>query len=155
MTAPALKEKLLREADAIREEDIAISRAIGRYGFGLLRRGDGILTHCNAGTLATAKYGTALAPVCTALEAGWDDLRVYCDETRPLLQGARLTAFELQSAGVDTTQICDNMASATMARGKVDNPAFDVTDHTLVTGFITEKGIAYPPFDKAFREFGF
>ena len=209
---------------------------IGRLGLGLLRPGDGILTHCNAGTLATAKYGTALAPIYAALEAGRTDLRVYCDETRPLLQGARLTAFELQSAGVDTTLICDSMASITMARGrvdivfvgcdrvcangdfankigtsgvailakhygipfyvcapsstidmglargeeipieerppeevtqlwyahrmapagvKVDNPAFDVTDHGLVTGFITEKGIAYPPFDKAFRDFGF
>lgn len=236
LTVDALKARLLREADAIREEDIAISRAIGRFGFGLLRHGDGILTHCNAGTLATAKYGTALAPIYAALDAGWDDLRVYCDETRPLLQGARLTAFELQSAGVDTTLICDNMASITMARGKinivfvgcdrvcangdfankvgtsgvailarhygipfyvcapsstidmglssggeivieerdpsevtelwyarrmapegvkVDNPAFDVTGHALVTGFITEKGIAYPPFDKAFRQLGF
>lgn len=231
-----VKALLRREADAIRTEDIAISREIGRLGLGLLRPGDGILTHCNAGTLATAKYGTALAPIYAALEAGRTDLRVYCDETRPLLQGARLTAFELQSAGVDTTLICDSMASITMARGrvdivfvgcdrvcangdfankigtsgvailakhygipfyvcapsstidmglargeeipieerpaeevtqlwyahrmapagvKVDNPAFDVTDHGLVTGFITEKGIAYPPFDKAFRDFGF
>ncbi|MDE6956030.1 MAG: S-methyl-5-thioribose-1-phosphate isomerase [Oscillospiraceae bacterium] len=231
-----VKALLRREADAIRTEDIAISREIGRLGLGLLRPGDGILTHCNAGTLATAKYGTALAPIYAALEAGRTDLRIYCDETRPLLQGARLTAFELQSAGVDTTLICDSMASITMARGrvdivfvgcdrvcangdfankigtsgvailakhygipfyvcapsstidmglargeeipieerpaeevtqlwyaqpmapagvKVDNPAFDVTDHGLVTGFITEKGIAYPPFDKAFRDFGF
>ena len=106
-----VKALLRREADAIRTEDIAISREIGRLGLGLLRPGDGILTHCNAGTLATAKYGTALAPIYAALEAGRTDLRVYCDETRPLLQGARLTAFELQSAGVDTTLICDSMAS--------------------------------------------
>lgn len=219
-----VKALLRREADAIRTEDIAISREIGRLGLGLLRPGDGILTHCNAGTLATAKYGTALAPIYAALEAGRTDLRVYCDETRPLLQGARLTAFELQSAGVDTTLICDSMASITMARGrvdivfvgcdrvcangdfankigtsgvailakhygipfyvcapsstidmglargeeipieerppeevtqlwyahrmapagvKVDNPAFDVTDHGLVTGFITELSLIH------------
>ena len=106
-----LRERLFREADAIREEDIAISRSIGRLGLGLLRRGDGILTHCNAGTLATAKYGTATAPIYAALEEGRDDLRVYCDETRPLLQGARLTAFEMCSAGADTTLLCDNAAS--------------------------------------------
>ena len=115
-----MKKRLLQEAHAIREEDIAISRSIGQLGFELLHHGDGILTHCNAGTLATAKYGTALAPVYVALENGWDDLRVYCDETRPLLQGARLSAFEMQTAGVDTTLLCDNMASLLMKRGKVD-----------------------------------
>ena len=115
-----LRERLFREADAIREEDIAISRSIGRLGLGLLRRGDGILTHCNAGTLATAKYGTATAPIYAALEEGRDDLRVYCDETRPLLQGARLTAFEMCSAGADTTLLCDNAASSLMKSGKID-----------------------------------
>ena len=115
-----LRGLLFREADAIRSEDIAISRAIGELGLGLLRPGAGILTHCNAGTLATAKYGTATAPIYAALEAGRTDLRVYCDETRPLLQGARLTAFEMQSAGVDTTLLCDNAASSLMAAGKVD-----------------------------------
>lgn len=228
-----LKKALIREAEAIRDEDIAISRSIGELGFSLLKHGDGILTHCNAGTLATAKYGTALAPVYIALEHGWDDLRVYCDETRPLLQGARLTAFEMQSAGVDTTLICDSMASYVMQKGLVDivivgcdrvaangdaankigtsavavlahhygipffvaapsstidmsipsgaeitveersseevtemwyshrmapdgvkvlNPAFDVTDSSLITGIITERGIAYPPFGEAFME---
>ena len=97
-----------------------ISRGIGRTGFELLRHGDGILTYCNAGTLATAKYGTALAPVYIALENGWNDLRVFCCETRPLLQGARLTTFEMQSAGVDTTLICDNMASIVMKNGWVN-----------------------------------
>ncbi|MCI8423012.1 MAG: S-methyl-5-thioribose-1-phosphate isomerase [Lawsonibacter sp.] len=236
LTVPQIKERLLEEAESIRQEDIAISRAIGALGFSLLRPGDGILTHCNAGTLATAKYGTALAPIYTALEKGWQDLRIYCDETRPLLQGARLTAFELQAAGADTTLICDNMASITMQRGKinlvfvgcdrvaangdtankigtsgvailarhygipfyvcapsstidmdtpsgeeivieerppqevtelwyahrmapagvkVENPAFDVTPHTLITGIITERGIAYPPFDRAFARLGF
>ena len=115
-----LRERLFREADAIREEDIAISRSIGRLGLGLLRRGDGILTHCNAGTLATAKYGTATAPIYAALEEGRADLRVYCDETRPLLQGARLTAFEMCSAGVNTTLLCDNAASSLMKSGKID-----------------------------------
>ena len=115
-----LRELLYAEAEAIRAEDVAISRAIGKLGLGLLHRGDGILTHCNAGTLATAKYGTATAPIYAALEAGWDDLRVYCDETRPLLQGARLTAFEMQSVGVDTTLLCDNAASSLMQSGKVN-----------------------------------
>ena len=231
----ALREALFAEAEAIRNEDVAISRSIGRIGFGLLRHGNGILTHCNAGTLATAKYGTATAPIYMALEEGWTDLRVYCDETRPLLQGARLTAFELMSAGVDTTLICDNMASITMQRGLVDivfvgcdrvarngdaankigtsgvailakhygipfyvcapsstidpaaksgadipiemrdpeevtemwykermappgikvcNPAFDVTDHSLITGIITEKGLCTAPYEDAFRALG-
>lgn len=235
MNISGLVARLGMEADSIRNEDIALSRSIGEHGFSLLHHGDGILTHCNAGTLATAKYGTALAPVYIALEHGWTDLHVFCDETRPLLQGARLSAFEMQTAGVDTTLICDNMASITMKRGKINivfvgadrvaangdfankigtsgvailakyygipfyclapsstidmsirsgdeipieeraaeevtemwysrrmapegvkvsNPAFDVTDHSLVTGIITEKGIAYPPFDKAFERMG-
>ena len=96
LTVAQMKERLCQEADAIREEDIAISRSIGNLGFELLHHGDGILTHCNAGTLATAKYGTATAPMYIALEKGWagTDMHVYCDETRPLLQGARLTSFE-------------------------------------------------------------
>ncbi len=240
-TVAEMKEILKAEAIAIREEDIAISRGIGSYGFGLLEelgRGVGIMTHCNAGTLATAKYGTALAPVYVALENGWNpkkDLHVYCDETRPLLQGARLSAFEMQTAGVDTYVQCDNMASYTMKSGKIDivfvgcdrvaangdfankigtsgvaiiakhygipfyvcapsstidmtlesgdeipieqrspeevtemwyrermapagvgvvNPAFDVTDHELVTGIITEKGIAHAPFKESFEAMG-
>lgn len=115
-----IRRALRREAQAIMDEDIEISRSIGRCGLELLRPGMGILTHCNAGTLATAKYGTALAPVYAALEAGLEGLRVYCDETRPLLQGARLSAFEMLSAGVDTTLLCDNMASSLMKSGKVD-----------------------------------
>ncbi len=236
-----MKERLMREADEIRQEDIQISRNIGGYGFALLEklgRGVGIMTHCNAGTLATAKYGTALAPIYIALEKGWDpkkDLHVYCDETRPLLQGARLSAYEMQAAGVDTYVQCDNMASYTMKSGKIGiifvgcdrvaangdfankigtsgvaiiakhygipfyvcapsstidmtmetgdeihieqrkpeevtemwyekrmapegvgvvNPAFDVTDHSLVTGIITEKGIAYAPFRESFEKMG-
>lgn len=230
-----IKERLFAEAQAIRDEDVAISRSIGEIGFSLLKPGDGILTHCNAGTLATAKYGTATAPMYVALENGMRDFRVYCDETRPLLQGARLTAFELHSAGIDTTLICDNMASTVMKSGRVNivfvgcdrvarngdtankigtsgvavlakhygipfyvcapsstidmsietgeqipieerapeeitemwykermapegvkvfNPAFDVTDHSLITGIITEKGLCRAPYDKAFRELG-
>ena len=230
-----IKKILFAEAQAIRDEDVAISRSIGEIGYGLLKPGDGILTHCNAGTLATAKYGTATAPMYVALEHGMTDFRVYCDETRPLLQGARLTAFELHGAGIDTTLICDNMASTVMKSGKVNivfvgcdrvarngdtankigtsgvavlakhygipfyvcapsstidmsietgeqipieerapeevtqmwyrepmapegvkvfNPAFDVTDHSLITGIITEKGLCRAPYDKAFRELG-
>ncbi|MDE7233356.1 MAG: S-methyl-5-thioribose-1-phosphate isomerase, partial [Lachnospiraceae bacterium] len=94
-----IKEILFAQAQEIRDEDVAISRSIGEIGYELLKPGDGILTHCNAGTLATAKYGTATAPMYVALEHGMTDFRVYCDETRPLLQGARLTAFELHGAG--------------------------------------------------------
>lgn len=240
-TVAEMKLRLLAEADAIREEDIGISRSIGAYGFALLEKlgkGVSVMTHCNAGTLATAKYGTALAPVYIALERGWDgkrDIHVYCDETRPLLQGARLTAYEMCSAGVDTYVQCDSMAAYTMRSGKIGivfvgcdrvaangdfankigtsgvaiiakhygvplyccapsssidmtlesgdeilieqrgseevtelwykkrmvpegvsvvNPAFDVTDHSLVTGIITEKGIAYAPFKESFVRMG-
>lgn len=226
---------LYQEALIIREEDEAVCRAIGSHGVKLLRPGMGILTHCNAGTLATARYGTATAPIYRAHELGMEGLRVFCDETRPLLQGARLTSFELHEAGVDTWLLCDNMASSVMQKGWINiifvgcdrvaangdtankigtsgvailakhygipfyicapsstidmhlqtgaeiqieerkptevtemwykepmapagihvyNPAFDVTDHSLITGIITEFGIAYPPFDEAFRKFG-
>lgn len=235
LPVPELKERLLKEAQDIRDEDVAISRNIGRIGFGLLKHGDRILTHCNAGTFCSSKYGTALAPVYIALENGWNDIRIYCDETRPLLQGARLTAFEMQAAGVDTTLICDNMASAVMKSGKINivfvgcdrvacngdtankigtsgvailcryygipfyvcapsstidmslkngslipieerkpeevtemwykermapkgikvfNPAFDITDHELITGIITEKGLCHEPYGKAFESLG-
>ena len=230
-----VRAALRAEAQAIMDEDIEISRSIGKYGLELLRPGMGILTHCNAGTLATAKYGTALAPVYAALDKGLSGLRVYCDETRPLLQGARLSAFEMVSAGVDTTLLCDNMASSLMKSGKVDiifvgcdrvarngdaankigtsgvailaahygipfyvcapsstidgaiasgedipiefrdpsevtelwykkrmapegvgvyNPAFDVTDASLITGIITERGIVRAPYEDGFRALG-
>ena len=238
-----IRELLYREADAIQAEDVQISRNIGEIGFGLLKdlkkEGEpvGILTHCNAGTLATAKYGTATAPMYIALEHGWagTDMHVYCDETRPLLQGARLTSFELNSAGITTTVQCDNMASLLMKSGKIDiifvgcdrvaangdaankigtsgvailakhygipfyvcapsstidratptgeqipiemrdpdevtqmwykermapqgidvfNPAFDVTDHSLITGMITEKGLCRDPYEKDFDKYG-
>jgi methylthioribose-1-phosphate isomerase len=109
---------LLAEARAIHEEDRQMCRAIGRHGAELLRDGQGVLTHCNAGGLATADYGTALAVFFAAAESG-KTLHVYADETRPLLQGARLTAWELQQRGIDVTLICDNMAAQVMREGRV------------------------------------
>ncbi|MCL2371797.1 MAG: S-methyl-5-thioribose-1-phosphate isomerase [Defluviitaleaceae bacterium] len=110
---------LKQTAERILSDDSRICRAIGRHGAALLKPGMGVLTHCNAGGLAASEYGTALAPVYAAQEA-WVDVRVFADETRPLLQGARLTAFELQNAGVDVTLICDNMAAVVMAKGLID-----------------------------------
>lgn len=222
----ALKALLRDEALRIKEEDTAMCRSIGEYGLSLIQDGFGLLTHCNAGQLATSKYGTATAPMYLAHEKGYH-IRVYCDETRPLLQGARLTAYELSSAGLDVTLLCDNMAGSLMQQGLIDavfvgcdrvarngdaankigtsvvatlahyhhipfyvcapsstidlhtatgadirieqrppeevtemwyqrrmapqnikvyNPAFDVTDHSLITAIITEKGICYPPY---------
>ena len=223
---PETVELLGKEADLIRDEDIDMCYKISSYGLSLLKEGEGILTHCNAGPLATSRYGTAIGPMLLGKEKGMH-FRVYSDETRPLLQGARLTSYELEKAGVDVTLICDNMASIVMKNGWVDkvfvgcdriaangdfankigtsgvailanyygipvytlgpsstidmntptgddirielrdpdeiktmwyakpmalpevkcyNPAFDVTDHSLLTGIITEKGIVYPPF---------
>ncbi|MBE0600194.1 MAG: S-methyl-5-thioribose-1-phosphate isomerase [Firmicutes bacterium] len=113
-----IKERLRNECMAIYEEDVDMCRRIGEHGLTLLKDGDGILTHCNAGQLATSRYGTALAPIHLGRERGME-LRVYADETRPLLQGARLTAFELMAGGVDVTLICDNMASQVMQNGWV------------------------------------
>ena len=225
-------KKLGEESRAIHAEDIAMCRKISEYGLSLLKDGDGVLTHCNAGPLATSQYGTAIGPMLLGRERGMD-LKVFADETRPLLQGARLTAYELQKAGVDVTLICDNMASVVMKNGWVQacfvgcdrvaangdfankigtsgvailakhygipfytlgptstidmdcpdgdhirieqrdpneirekfyekpmalpqvkcyNPAFDVTDHALVTGIITEKGICYPPFTESLKK---
>lgn len=109
----SFKEQLVREAIRIRDEDAAMCRAIGKHGARLLKDGDTVLTHCNAGGLATAEYGTALAPIYVAMEQK-KHIRVYADETRPLLQGARLTTWELMQAGVDVTLICDNMAAHVM-----------------------------------------
>lgn len=110
---------LLQEAKAIHAEDEAICRAIGNSLLPRLADGMGILTHCNAGQLATSRYGTALSPIYLALDQGMR-LRVYADETRPRLQGSTLTAFELQAAGADVTVLCDNMAALVMAQGKID-----------------------------------
>ncbi len=238
--AQANKEKPIREilkllhdeAVAIQDEDIRVCRAIGEHGLTLVKPGDGILTHCNAGQLATSKYGTATAPIYLGEEKGYH-FRVFCDETRPLLQGARLTSFELHSAGVDTTLICDNMSASVMRQGwvnavfvgcdrvaangdtankigtsvvaavaaryhvpvyicaptstidmecptgeqikieqrkpeevtemwyrermapegvKVYNPAFDVTDHELIAGIVTEYGVARAPYTESLKE---
>lgn len=218
---------LVDEAIAIHDEDRGLCDAIGEHGVGLITEGCGVLTHCNAGALATTGIGTATAPIYKAHGSGMR-FRVYADETRPLLQGARLTAYELQQAGVDVTLITDSMAASIMAEGLVDvvivgtdrvaangdfankigtfalaivarhfgipvyvacpsstldlntatgreivieerrddevtdlygqrvapanmkvrNPAFDVTSHELVTGFITERGIVAPPFER-------
>ncbi len=217
---------LRQEADLICQEDEQVCRAIGEHALTLLDRGWGLLTHCNAGALATSRYGTALAPIFLGQERGYR-FRVFADETRPLLQGARLTAWELMQAGVDVTLICDNMAASVMKKGwiqavlvgcdrvaangdtankigtlgvailaqrfgipfyvcaprstidlncatgtdihieerpgeeitskwyakpmapagvKTFNPAFDVTDASLITAIITEKGIVRPPY---------
>lgn len=222
-----IKQILFQEACAIKHEDEDLCRAIGEAGEALIEDGDVILTHCNAGALATAGIGTALAPLYVAHERK-KKFRVYADETRPLLQGGRLTTWELTQNGIDTTLICDNMAASLMAKGiitkvivgadriaangdaankigtysvavnahyhkipfyvaapystfdynchtgsdipieerrddelkifgdkqiapqrvKTYNPAFDVTPHELITGFITDKGILKPPFSK-------
>lgn len=118
ITADELAEVLLREAKAIHDEDRAMCHAIGRFGAQLLRDGQGVLTHCNAGGLATAEYGTALALFFAAQDAG-KRLHVYADETRPLLQGARLTAWELKQRAIDVTLICDSMAAQVMREGRV------------------------------------
>lgn len=115
---PAFLEALESEAVAIHEEDIQLCCAIGDAGASLIADGAGILTHCNAGGLATSGYGTALAVMFRAHEAG-RRFRVYADETRPLLQGARLTAWELQTADIPVTVICDNMAAHLMQQGRV------------------------------------
>jgi len=118
-TVEALKVELLAEAQRIRDEDAAMCRAIGRVGESLIKPNSGVLTYCNAGLLATAEYGTALAPVYLAHELG-RRFRVYAPETRPLLQGARLTCWELLNAGVDVTLLCDGMVGSLMKSGCVD-----------------------------------
>lgn len=222
-------ELLGAECRAIHQEDIAMCRAISEHGLSLIKDGDGILTHCNAGPLATSRYGTALGPLFLGRERGMN-FRVFSDETRPLLQGARLTSYELQKAGIDVTLICDNMASIVMKNGwiqacfvgcdriaangdaankigtsgvailtkhygipfyvlgptstidlscpdgdhipielrdpgeirdkwyaepmalpevKCYNPAFDVTDHSLISGIVTEKGVCRAPYTES------
>jgi len=226
LPVPEILPLLRAEAEAIQREDAGMCRKISEYGLSLIRDGDGILTHCNAGPLATSRYGTATGPIFLGRERGMQ-FRVFADETRPLLQGARLTSYELRRAGVDVTLICDNMASLVMKSGWVNacfvgcdriaangdfankigtsgvavlanyyhipfyalaptstidlacptgadikielrdpaeikekfytepmalpevkcyNPAFDVTDHTLVSGIVTEKGICRAPY---------
>lgn len=130
-------KNLLEEAIKVHNEDIEMCRKISEYGLSLLNDGDGILTHCNAGALATSKYGTGLGPLLLGKEKGYD-FHVYCDETRPLLQGARLTSFELENAGIDTTLICDNMASIVMKQGRI-NAVLVGTDRIAANGDIANK----------------
>jgi methylthioribose-1-phosphate isomerase len=118
-TIPEIAEALFAEAQAIHEEDRHICRSIGRFGQELVKDGSTWLTHCNAGGLATADYGTALAVFFAATESG-KKIQVYADETRPLLQGARLTAWELMQRGINVTLICDSMAALVMRQGKID-----------------------------------
>lgn len=110
---------LIDEAIAIHNEDKEMCKKISEYGLSLLNDGDGILTHCNAGALATSSYGTGLGPLLLGKEKGYN-FKVFTDETRPLLQGARLTSYELEKAGIDVTLICDNMAGLVMKQGKIN-----------------------------------
>lgn len=117
-TAEELKQLLLEKAVEAHEEDDLLCRAMGRHGARLFKQNEGVLTHCNAGGLATSGYGTALGVIYAAKERGIK-LNVFADETRPLLQGARLTAWELQKSGIPCTLICDNMAASIMHAGKI------------------------------------
>ena len=133
----AIQDAMGQMAKAIHEEDIAMCTAISEYGLSLVKAGDGILTHCNAGPLATSRYGTGLGPLFLAQERGIP-LHAFCDETRPLLQGARLTTYELQRAGIDCTLICDNMASLVMKQGKI-NACFVGCDRVARNGDTANK----------------
>ncbi len=132
-----IRQRLKATALAMKEEDIRVCRAIGEHGLTLVRPGDGILTHCNAGQLATCRYGTATAPIYLGQERGYH-FRVFADETRPLLQGARLTAYELQASGVDVTLICDNMCAAVMRNGWI-NAVFVGCDRVAANGDVANK----------------
>ena len=132
-----IKKLLGDEAKRIHAEDTDVCRRIGEYGLELIKPGDGILTHCNAGQLATSKYGTATAPMYLAYEKGYN-IKVYADETRPLLQGARLTAYELSSAGIDVTLLCDNMVSSIMRSGAI-NSVFVGCDRVAANGDVANK----------------
>ncbi len=132
-----LIKEMCDECQRIKEEDIDVCRKIGEYGLTLIKDGDGLLTHCNAGQLCACKYGTATAPMYLAHEKGYK-IKVYCDETRPLLQGARLTAFELHSAGIDTTLLCDNMSASLMKTGAI-NTVFTGCDRVAANGDAANK----------------
>jgi len=134
---PAILDAMREEAEAIQREDIEMCRAISEHGLTLIREGDGVMTQCNAGPIATSLYGTALGPILLAQERGIK-LRAYINETRPLLQGSRLTAYELDRAGVDCTLICDNMASIVMKECKV-NAVFAGCDRVAMNGDVANK----------------
>lgn len=137
LPVPELKGLLVEEANRILAEDIEVNKAIGRFGVGLIRDGDTILTHCNAGALATGGYGTATAPMLVAREQG-KRIRVYVDETRPVLQGARLTAWELTQEGIPVTLITDNAAGALMKKGEIQLVIVG-TDRTVRNGDVANK----------------
>src|SRR6267143_966770 len=174
-----IKQALIEESQRMHAEDIAANQAMGRHGATLMPSNGGVLTHCNAGALATAGYGTALGVIRAAVEQG-KQIHVYADETRPFLQGSRLTAWELMKDGIPTTVISDNMAGAMMSQGKIgaivvgadriaangdvphiagrpmvpdgvaiENPAFDVTPAKYVNAIITERGIARAPYEQS------
>lgn len=128
---------LHNKAVSIWEDDVNVCRQIGENGLKFINEGDGILTHCNAGRLATIRYGTATAPIYLAHEKGMK-IKVFCDETRPLLQGARLTAYELMEAGIDTTLQCDNMVASLMAAGKIQS-VFVGCDRVASNGDVANK----------------
>ncbi|MCX6640110.1 MAG: S-methyl-5-thioribose-1-phosphate isomerase [bacterium] len=134
--APTI-QKLIAEAVSIHQEDEAMCRRIGEHGAELLHDGMTILTHCNAGSLATGGMGTALAPIYVAQEQG-KKIKVFADETRPLLQGARLTSWELKQNGVDVTLICDNMAAVVMKKGWV-NAVIVGSDRIAANGDVANK----------------
>ena len=137
LSADVCQNELLTEAIAIQSEDEETNRLIGEHALTLFSDGMGVLTHCNAGGLATSRYGTATAPFYLAKQRGIE-LKVFADETRPVLQGARLTAFELQQAGVDVTLICDNMAAMVMSQGWV-NAVIVGTDRVAANGDVANK----------------
>ncbi len=132
-----LKDLLIEESKRILEEDIQINRAIGKWGAQFIHDGDTVLTHCNAGSLATGGYGTATAPMLVAREQG-KKFSVIADETRPVLQGARLTAWELMQEGITVTLITDNTAGALMKKGEI-NLAIVGTDRTVRNGDVANK----------------
>ena len=137
MDKTAVLDSLYNECNAIYNEDRAMCRAISENGLKLVRDGDGILTHCNAGALAASDYGTGLGTLLLGKELGYN-FRVYSDETRPLLQGARLTSFELSNAGIDVTLICDSAASMLMKQGKI-NACFVGCDRVAANGDTANK----------------
>ena len=137
LEVPQILEALKNEADSIYNEDVSMCKAISEHGLTLIRDGYGIMTQCNAGPIATSQYGTALGPILLGHERGLK-LHAFVCETRPLLQGARLTAFELGRAGVDTTLICDNMASIVMSEGKI-NAVFAGADRIAANGDTANK----------------
>ena len=137
ITIPAIRAALTDEAQQMYDEDIAACRAMGAHGAALLPATGGVLTHCNAGALATCGYGTALGVIRSAFEQG-HQISVYADETRPFLQGARLTAWELMHDGIPTTVICDNMSASLMLRGKI-NAVVVGADRIAANGDVANK----------------